>query len=483
MIAGVVLEAAVGFGTPAAVHAGFIALAGVAVISWSRASKTEDKTTEFEGSDRQIVVDNSLQQVETDLRDILSALASRYRIVFVLEELDKLPADGGDQLRDVIRYFKNLFTQAPALFFFLTDKQYFDDVDGKIAHARLEGSYAVEHTFFTQRIFVTRPSLQECLAFFRDVLRSDDARAAIDTIDATQGARIRRVGSMEPIEKFLRGLLFSSQNHLFDLKSEMRGYVRVDEDGGSRLEFDETALTAEEEGIAALHFLIEQKARLYRFDGGRDYANEVLRDSLSRAVADLGGSDAHDVTSLYPASFGPGSQVSRSERDRIVRAVDSLLAELERGNGIDRQRVTPNAPATFRWRDNAAANFAPVAELEPGERALVTQYERGVRIAGRFDASGRLARAFEAAITELNDAEQPLVAEEINRRSGDITKGLTEFIAAARREHVNAAPGARMDAGTRRQQRLLAWPADRSHRPRVWDRGGEPAPRRVVPGA
>src|SRR3954453_18960705 len=111
--------------------------------------------------------------------------------MFVLEELDKVQDQKGEQLDAVIRYFKNLFTQAPALFFFLTDKQYFDAVDAKIARARLEGSYAVEHTFFTQRIFLTRPSLDECLAYFRKVLRSADAHEAIDEIAATQGYRVR----------------------------------------------------------------------------------------------------------------------------------------------------------------------------------------------------------------------------------------------------------------------------------------------------
>ena len=71
--------------------------------------------------------DNSLQQLETDLKDILVSLKQhKMRTVVVMEEFDKIDDPKGLQLAAVIRYFKNLFTQAPALFFFVTDKSYFD---------------------------------------------------------------------------------------------------------------------------------------------------------------------------------------------------------------------------------------------------------------------------------------------------------------------------------------------------------------------
>jgi len=122
----------------------------------SRTEKTSDsKQTTLEE-------DNSLQQLETDLKDILAALKqNKLRTVVGMEELDKIEDETGQELAAVIRYFKNLFTQAPALFFFVTDKGYFDIIASAIKRARRSRSYAVEHTFFTHRIFVGRPSTEE----------------------------------------------------------------------------------------------------------------------------------------------------------------------------------------------------------------------------------------------------------------------------------------------------------------------------------
>lgn len=413
-------------GESAAVPVAMAALAGVAVLGFTWARTTERKSVQTEIAGRELKSDNSLHQIETDLRDILAKLHTEgFRTMFVLEELDKITDDQGEQLKDVIRYFKNLFTQAPALFFFLTDKQYFDAVDAKIAAARRAGSYAVEHTFFTQRIFVTRPSLEECLDYFDRVLPT--AGESIKTIRETQGARVRRVSAMSAEERFLRRLLFAAQNHLFDLKAEMRGYVRVGGDG-SRLEFDETSVTAADDGVAVCQFLLEQKARLYRFDGGRDYANETLRNCLARVFADFGGEGEYAVAALYPEPTG--SEITRTERHRIVAAIDSLLGELERGYAIE------SGGGTFHWRENAAANFVPAPELEPNEKALEQQLERAARIAQSFESSMELE--FRGWLEQLRASEQPLPAEETDRRAADIRRALAPLLDGAREEHRSA---------------------------------------------
>ena len=127
VLAGLSIVALEGFAvlgrSTAAIQLACGALAVVAVISYRTATTTQSKTSEEDSTRREIVFDNSLHQIETDLKDILSSFAHRgIRTVFVLEELDKLKDDQGEQLEAVIRYFKNLFTQAPALFFFLTDE-------------------------------------------------------------------------------------------------------------------------------------------------------------------------------------------------------------------------------------------------------------------------------------------------------------------------------------------------------------------------
>ena len=105
------------------IHALSIALAGVMVFSWRKSITITKQENSSQNMEREATWDNSLQQIESDLKDILSKLKEKkFRTIIVLEELDKIDDNRGQQLDAVIRYFKNLFTQAPALFFFLTDK-------------------------------------------------------------------------------------------------------------------------------------------------------------------------------------------------------------------------------------------------------------------------------------------------------------------------------------------------------------------------
>ena len=445
----------------ASIQAACIVLAGVAIISFSTAVHRSRKIAQSTVADTEAEFDNSLHQVESDLKDILDRLAQnkkKVRTLFVLEELDKVDDADGEQLGAVIRYFKNLFTQAPALFFFLTDKEYYDVIDGKMVAARRAGTYAIEHTFFTHRVFVTRPSLDECLDYFKEVLTDPDAGDAVELIRRNAGVRQLPVVKMTPTERFLRVLLFRSQNHLFDLKDEMGGYLEID-DSGPRLVFDEHNMPPEEQVLAAFHFLLEQKATLYRFGGGREYANEILRNCLSSLFADV-GSDEPQRVEIVPSSSSDAehdeanrkvsAQLRRPERTRIAEALDSLIGDLDRGGAIDEHVQSPRGPneRSFSWLPNALTAFAPVPKFEPHEEALREQLLRAIRICGQFGDSGplrsvvstsvdadSLASQFQARIEEVRDVSEPLSREDAARRSGQIVRDLAPILTAAHARH------------------------------------------------
>jgi hypothetical protein len=437
--------------TAAALGVVSAALAGVAIVSFATSVAVTRQTTQRTVAETEALFDNSLHQVESDLKTILAELdRAGYRTMFVLEELDKVKDEKGTQLDAVIRYFKNLFTQAPALFFFLTDKRYFDLVDAKLAAARKEGSYAVEHTFFTHRVFVSRPALEECLEYFEKVIDDDEARAAVAEIRRTQDARSRTATDMSTVECFLRLLLFNSQNHLFDLKSEMRRYVHIADDGRAHLEFDERSFPQRERDLAAFHFLLEQKLKLYWFGGGRDYVNEILRNRLSSVFADIGAEEPQRLAALYPTATEE-SNLRREDRGFITEAIDSLTDELQRGGAIE-TLTTPTDPtdagASFRWRDNPVSSFRPSPKLESHEETLREQLERGIRVAGQFGAAGRLgslspnvadakyiADAYRVAIDEISSASRPLAREEAQLRTGGIVRDLAPFVSKARADH------------------------------------------------
>jgi hypothetical protein len=428
--------AAVGLGVAATtrpITGAIVALAGAAGLSFAASVKTTRLRRHETRHKLELVRDNSLHQVESDLKDILAELAKTKRTMFVLEELDKVDDEEGKQLDAVIRYFKNLFTQAPALFFFLTDKRYYDVVDANIAKARRNRSYALEHTFFTHRVFVPRPSVDECLAYFSRVLTGPEAKTALAHIADASAVRSLPLSDMDPLERFLRALLFWSQNHVFDLKNEMRRYVRV-VNGTSELTFDDQSFPLQEQAIAPLQFVLEQKVRLYRFGGGRDYANEVLRNCLSSVFANLGGDARQPYSELHPRD----DELRVTERARVVEAVDSLLGDLERGGVIERH------DEVFAWRPPSA--FVPAPRLEPHEEALKSSLLETARRCAPFAAGGvlepfgmgatELIESCRATIDEMQGAALPLSLEEADRRRVEAQNALRAVLDAIRSAHL-----------------------------------------------
>ena len=445
-----VAAAALGAALVSAATAVITALVGAALISYASSRTVTRETSERSSLDTEIVFDNSLHQIESDLKQILATLDhAGMRTIVVLEELDKVEDEKGEQLDAVIRYFKNLFTQAPALFFFLTDKQYFDVVDAKLAAARREGSYAIEHTFFTHRMFVSRPALEECLEYLSRVIDGEDARAALEQIAETHDARSRSLSDMSLTERFLRVLLLYSRNHLFDLKREMRRYVRDDEDGGAQMVFDERSFPPREQGLAAFHFLLEQKLKLYWFGGGRDYANEILRNCLSAAFIDIGAEEPVPASLLQPTEREQ-ADLRRDDRAVIGEALKSLIDDLERGGAIEALRGTTQTDpeAAFRWRDNPVSTFSPSPKLESHEETLREQLVRAIRVAEQFAPNGpleqrfgsgphaeELASRYQREINRIGGARTPLTREQAQALSGEITKSFASLLADARGAH------------------------------------------------
>ena len=401
-----------------ALHLVATSLAALAVLTYSSSRVFTLSRSRQDTDTAQFVYDNSLHQLESELKDILAELHQcKQRTVIVLEELDKIDDQQGHQLESVIRYFKNLFTQAPALFFFLTDKAYYDAVEAKIYAARLNRSYAIEHTFFTHRLFVTRSGLDECLQYLEKIIVGGDAEAGIKAIRESQGDRLRTLDTMTPLEQCLRVLLFRSQDHFFDLKNALGQFVQI-EGEGARLSFDNSVLARSDLGLAAFHFLIEQKILAYYFGGGRDYANEALRSSLFAVFDTLGSDQRRPTSSLYPAEGSEGERLQLGERRRIQEAVDSLLGDLQRGGSIEMYAIDDPG---FAWSDkDPALVFAPTARLAPHEETLVSTLSR---IAGttKLWAESRRLRGLLA---------QPEAALDLSRRLAERARTAQQALVA-----------------------------------------------------
>ena len=405
-------------------HAAAIALASVFAISMTASFKRGRTDKQSKSKQTALEHDNSLQQLETDLKDILASLKqNKLRTVVVMEELDKIDDPKGQQLAAVIRYFKNLFTQAPALFFFVTDKSYFDIIASAIKRARRSRSYAVEHTFFTHRIFVGRPSTEESLKFIAEIAADEKDRKAIETVAETLG-KPGRIQQADQLGRFVRVVLFNAANHLFDLKNELRRYARNEKltTNGQASEasvflIDEQTLPPEQAALAVFQDLIVEKTRSFEIKGGRTYANETLADSLYALFNELGSTQLQEVNSFLPITDSEEAdallldeQLDLNEAARVRDAVKSLVGDLERGRAIQ-SRETPN---TFTWRDDAARAFRYVRQLQTHEEGLIAELQRHASLINALSDPAiphPLSTTIEKRVTELRDAPEPLTAD------------------------------------------------------------------------
>ncbi|HEY0723049.1 MAG TPA: hypothetical protein VGD41_03450, partial [Pyrinomonadaceae bacterium] len=393
--------------------------------------------------------------LETDLKDILAELKKNgLRTVVVLEELDKLDDPKGLQLAAVIRYFKNLFTQAPALFFFVTDKGYFDIIASAIKRARRSRSYAVEHTFFTHRIFVGRQTTEESLKFIAAIATDENDRKAIEAVAETLG-RPGRTNEVDQLGLFVRVVLFNAANHLFDLKNELRRYARNEEqqvngktDRVTSLVIDDQTLSVEQTAVASFQDLIVEKTRSFEIKGGRAYANETLADSLYAVFNELGSNQPQDIEYFFPSSNSKlaeglllDEQLDLSEAARVCEAVESLIGDLERGRALLSRDGIAN---TFTWRDDAARSFRYFRQLQKHEDTLIAEIERSAALVGALPPS---------------DPGFPKAALELKERAGELrsaTEPLSADAAAAEQRHVRDSYGSALEIAVRSRQKELS---------------------------
>ena len=437
------------------VHVVAALAAATAAWSWTKSWTLSRSQRDQRSTETTLKFDNSLQQLENDLKDILQLLYKEsMRTIVVLEELDKIDDAGGAQLDKVIRYFKNLFTQAPALFFFLADKAYFDLVESRIRLARTRRYYALEHTFFTHRLYVGRPNSQDSLAFLGEAAVNDAHKQQLssDLIKAAASGDGRR------FSQFVRTILFRSANHLFDLKNELRRYVRtVGTSGKVALIVDDQSFPEDEAALSVFQDLVEAKTRAYAFGRERTYANEALQDHLYGVFQEIGSTRQQKVFEFYPQARQEVEIVARGDQrakttsiesplewdeiQRITDAVDSLITDLARGGAFEAFQGS-----TFVWRRSPARAFHLERQLEKHEVELLREVRRLIDAIERDNSSGALqhlspdAMNLLASLRErertIQQAEASIPLEEANAERESIQSSRDRYLADLYRSYI-----------------------------------------------
>jgi Cdc6-like AAA superfamily ATPase len=127
--------------------------------------KTSFTRTQNSSSEDLYNLDNSIANLEFDLEQLHRELSKKkIKIVYVLDEMDKL---ANDQIKQILRYSKNLFTLASATFLFVASEEHYEwlvknDQDRTKIYRNEMG------TLFGSIFFLTRPGIED----IRDYLKA-----------------------------------------------------------------------------------------------------------------------------------------------------------------------------------------------------------------------------------------------------------------------------------------------------------------------
>jgi hypothetical protein len=176
-LTGLGLAAAHGAVAGAAAGAGATLLSLLA-LSWSsRRSLRSERSVEYT-----FIRDHSIQTLERDLPLMIERIRrAGLAPVFLVDELDKLDRPE-DSIGELIKRLKHLTTDY-GFFCFLTDRDYFEFVRRKLQNE----AYPLEHTYFSDRLFVLPRPLQ-FVAYLRGLVQ---ARNTTSDSDVAQHAWVR----------------------------------------------------------------------------------------------------------------------------------------------------------------------------------------------------------------------------------------------------------------------------------------------------
>lgn len=278
---------------------GFVSLVGLAGsvnVSTSRTVKSTDASKVVYSRD------SSLPSLKRDLEEIISLLESNeapieFRLVVVVDELDKL--DDVSMLDGVIQSFKNLFTLNRCTFVFVTDKNYYDHITQQQQVAAKSHTYAPQHTFFTRKVFLTKPDF-------------DDVKQYLDTINGDlKSTGLNNPEWQEDWTQTVRYLTFASRCHYFDLLSLLNELVQANPPPTLELKYERLG-RVELRRNAHFQRMVELVYRQYRYRG------PLQSDANNRLLAELYG--VFDTAQDQPASNGRANGRTDGQPHLVISA-------------------------------------------------------------------------------------------------------------------------------------------------------------------
>lgn len=161
-------------------------------------------------------LDLTADTLEHQFETALKSISKKEKIVFVIDELDKLASVESDDINDhgvyqVIKPLKNIFNLSKSIFIFVGAEDFYD----KLEDQKREDPYGGTHTIFTDKIFLAG-------MYYDEIQQLIDNQKDGDLI----------VGGEEEYEKLKAYIAWQARNHVFDtynLLEELTEYISTDE--------------------------------------------------------------------------------------------------------------------------------------------------------------------------------------------------------------------------------------------------------------
>jgi len=280
--------------------------------------------------------DNNLGNLEFDLEKLHRNIAnSNKKIIYVIDELDKLKEG---QVEEILDYFKNFFALSDAIFIFICGEELFN-LESKQSE---KGIYRNKnYTYFTSKYFIPRPLWPDLKGFIDSIIYE------------TLG---EETGQIETLE---RALCFDSKNDFYDIKKFIKDRITSFDDQNRPI--IELTLSDEDTKKARFHkvmtILFEEKYRLEGHSRWRENEN-LIRDLFIHA---------NEIYSSYEG-YAIEDPVGDDSKSEIVRDFNAFLYRLqafmlERQKQVDIDQLNKKRSVSI-YRYNGSIPDEPTSFLE-----------------------------------------------------------------------------------------------------------------------
>lgn len=152
------------------------------------------------------VSDKSISNLEYDLYALLDEISlSRdpFKIIFVIDEMDKISETERVKITDIIKIFKNLFTLSSGLFVFIAGREIYNTVE------KSKEQREIAYTFFNDKIFITRPNFEDLEKYIDEIIDEPKEKFLENTV----------------YQDFRNLLCYQSKSDFFELHFRIRDYI------------------------------------------------------------------------------------------------------------------------------------------------------------------------------------------------------------------------------------------------------------------